>query len=83
MKKSKIMIKASRTLSRAGLRLKKHSPEILVISGVIGVIASGVMACKATTKAGAIIDERKDQIDEIRECEKVHENDLEEIFIFT
>ena len=77
MKKSTIMIKAGRTLSRAGLRLKKHSPEILVISGVIGVVASGVMACRATTKASAIIEERSNQIDEIHECEKTHENDTE------
>ena len=56
----------SRTFGRVGLKLKKHSPEILVIGGVIGGVASAVMACKATTKASDIIDEAKEQVDKVK-----------------
>lgn len=53
----------SRNFNRLGLQVKKHSPEILVVAGVIGVVASAVMACKATTKVNDILGEAKEQID--------------------
>lgn len=61
--KNALVEKASRTFCKAGLKLKKHSPEILVVGGVVGLVASGVMACKATTKLSAILDDSKEQID--------------------
>ena len=53
--------------NRKLLVVKKYSPEILVTVGIVGVIASTVMACKATTKAHEVLDkakEKKDKIDE-------------------
>lgn len=47
--------------------VKKHSPEILIVSGVIGVVASTVLACKATTKIGDILDNSKEEIETIKE----------------
>lgn len=41
----------------AGLKLKKHSPEILLIGGIVGVIATVVLACRATTKVGEALSE--------------------------
>ena len=61
--KNALVEKTSRTLCKAGLKLKKHSPEILVVGGVVGLVASGVMACKATTKLSAILDDSKEQIE--------------------
>lgn len=57
--KTNIMTKASRLVNNAGLQLKKHSPEILVGVGIVGTVASTVLACKATTKVGKILDETK------------------------
>lgn len=57
--------KITRTIHRAGLKLKKHSPEILVAAGTVGVVAGTVMACKATTKLSTILEESKEQIDQI------------------
>ena len=68
MKINNLVNGATRTFNRAGLKLKKHSPEIMVTAGVIGVVASAVMACKATTKASSIVDEMKEEMDEIREA---------------
>lgn len=67
MSKTNIMNTLSRSLGKTKLGLKKHAPEILVITGVIGTVTSAVMACKATTKAGAIIDEMKDNMEKIHE----------------
>lgn len=47
--------------------VKKHSPEILATIGVVGVVSSAVMACKATTKLNDILNDSKDTIDKIKE----------------
>lgn len=67
MNKTEIMNKAVRSLHRVGLKLEKYSPEILVTVGVIGTVTGAVMACKATTKASAIMEEAKYRIDCIKE----------------
>ena len=54
-----------RSFHRTGLKLKKHSPEIMVIGGCIGAVASAVLACKATTKAGDILEKAQEKIDAI------------------
>ena len=65
MKNNNLVNSATRTLNRAGLKLKKHSPEIMVTAGVVGVVTSAVMACKATTKAGSIIEEKNSEMAKI------------------
>lgn len=55
----------TKPLAKAKFNLTKHSPEILVVGGIIGGVASAVMACKATIKAKDILDESKDTIDAI------------------
>ena len=68
MNKTELLNSVSRTFHRAAFKLKKHSPEILVVSGVIGVVGSAVMACKATTKLDGILENAKENIDKIHEC---------------
>lgn len=68
MSKSNIMNNVTRTFGRMGLKLKKHSPEILIVAGVTGVVTSAVMACKATTKINTITENAKQQIDDIHEA---------------
>lgn len=53
---------------RAELILKKNSPDILIVAGAVGVVASIVLACKATLKFEEIKKERKEKLDEIEEC---------------
>lgn len=65
MKKLEIMNSLSRTVHKVGFQLKKHSPEILITAGVVGTVASAVMACKATTKVGAILDKTKENIEDV------------------
>ena len=56
---------ATRAFHNVGFQLKKHSPEILVVTGVVGGVASAVMACKATTKVNFVLEETKAQVDVI------------------
>lgn len=67
MKKLKVKLpaKVTRTFYGAGHQLKKHSPEILVVAGVVGTVASAVMACKATLKVHDVICDAKDDIEDI------------------
>lgn len=79
MKKEEILKSLTRSLSRTGLKFKKHSPEILIVAGVTGVVASTVMACVATTKVSAIIEETKENIDTIHNVS----NDVELSEVYT
>ena len=63
--KTEIIATLTRTFNRTGLKIKKHSPEILLATGTVGVVASTVMACKATLKVEEIVDEAKEKIDTI------------------
>lgn len=65
--KTEIMKSVNGVTSKAVMKLKKHSPEILVVAGVVGAVASAVIACKATTKVSRINEEAKDSIDTIHE----------------
>lgn len=65
MKMFKIPTNISRTLSKTGFKIKKHSPEILVAVGTVGVVVSTVMACKATLKVDAVMDDTKKKVNKI------------------
>jgi hypothetical protein len=65
MTKVELMNSVSRTFHKVGFALKKHSPEILVVAGVVGGVTSAVMACKATTKVSAILEDTKKDIEGI------------------
>ena len=65
MNKTELMNMLTRKIHKVGFELKKHSPEILVTVGVVGTVATTVMACKATTKAGDILDEFNSNMDDI------------------
>lgn len=50
--------------------VKQHSPEILIVSGVVGVVASTVLACRATLKVSEVLEESKELIDTIHEVKE-------------
>lgn len=65
MKKMEIANKVTRSFGKVGFKLKKHSPEILIVAGVVGTVSSAIMACKATTKLNGILEDSKTQIEQI------------------
>lgn len=65
--KTEIMKSVNGVASKTVMKLKKHSPEILVVAGIAGTVVSAVLACKATTKVAEILDETKGTLDTIHE----------------
>lgn len=65
--KTEIMKSVNGVTSKAVIKLKKHSPEILVVAGIAGTVVSAVLACKATTKVAEILDETKGTLDTIHD----------------
>lgn len=65
--KTEIMSKATRAFHKVGFKIQKHSPEILLVTGIVGVVGSAVMACRATTKVNDILEDTKHQVDTINE----------------
>lgn len=65
--KTDIMKNVTRNFNKLSFQLKKHSPEILVVAGVVGAVTSAVMACKATTKVHDILEDTKTKVDQVHE----------------
>ena len=76
MNKNEIVKKASSAFGKVNIKLRKHSPELLIAAGVVGTVVSAVLACKATTKLSTILDESKGNIETIHKCE--NDKEMEE-----
>lgn len=56
-----------RTVARTVLTTKKHSPEILTVTGVAGMVTGTVMACKQTLKV------EEAMMDHMRDLDKINQ----------
>lgn len=65
--------KLTRTVNRAGLKLKKHSPTILVTAGIVGVVGSTVLACRATLKLNEVLEPERDDLAKVHEYAETHD----------
>ena len=69
-----------KSFKKAQLTVRKHSPEILMVAGVIGTVAGAVMACKETLELEDVLDECKQEKMELKEqyamCEEYSEDAL-------
>ena len=61
----KLTKNVGKAFSKTKLQIQKHSPEILIIGGAVGVVTSAVMACRATTKLSKVMDEHKATVKQI------------------
>ena len=74
--KNKLITKACTNLQKVTYKARKHSPEILIVTGVIGIVGSAIWACVNTTKVGDVLDEAKEKIDDIHaEAEEAAEKE--------
>lgn len=82
----------TRSFHKVGFKFKKHSPEIFIVAGVIGTVASAVMACKATTKLERILADSKEKVEHVHKVledetlckKKVIENDeIKEVVVYS
>lgn len=64
----KFMNSIVRAYHMAGFKLRAASPEILVVTGVVGTVVGAVMACKATLKLDDILDEAGETIENVNKA---------------
>ena len=55
----------NKSLGRPALVVMKYSPEILVYAGVVGVVASTVLACRATLKVNEVMAQYQPDLNNI------------------
>lgn len=65
MNKTEIMNKVTRTFHKAKFKVKKHSPEILMLAGIGTGVVCVVSACKATLKVNEVAENAKEDIEAI------------------
>lgn len=70
MNKTELVSKISRGFHKFGFQVQKHSPTILVGAGVVGIVASAVLACKSTTKLDSVLKESGERVERIHQCEE-------------
>lgn len=66
----------TRAIGRKSLVLRKNSPNVFFAAGVVGVVASTVMACRATLKLSETLDEIKKDVDNVNEIVPITEGDV-------
>lgn len=64
----------TRTLHRQVLTIKKNSPHILFVSGMIGFLGTTILASKATLKAAPIFEDLKEEIQHVNELHSSKES---------
>lgn len=47
-------------INQTGLKIKKYSPEILMVAGIVGTVTAAVTACKATLKVKDVMSEKEE-----------------------
>ena len=57
--------------------VKKKSPEIFIVAGIVGGITSAVLACKATLKLDEILEEHKETMTKVHKKEEQAKTDPE------
>lgn len=69
--KNSILTKATtavtKTAQKTKLKAMKHSPDIFIGIGIVGVIGSAVIACKKTLELPDILEEKRTKINEIND----------------
>lgn len=70
----------TRKFYKLGFQLKKHSPELLVGAGVISAVTTTVLACKATLKVNAVLDETKINLKKIEVAGEKGQTEAGEVY---
>lgn len=53
---------------KIALKVKEHTPEILLVGGIAGTVIGTVLGCKATVKAKEVVKDVKEDMAKIAEC---------------
>lgn len=75
--------------NKGRLTVKQYSPEILVVTGIVGVVTSAVMACKATRRIDPVLEEHKQNAEAVHKKyatvkdDKAEKHDLTKVYMKT
>lgn len=56
----------SNIITKGIAKMKQNSPEILIVTGVVGVVVATVKACKASRKLDSVLDDHKQDVEDIK-----------------
>lgn len=76
--KNELMNKIGNAVNKTKFTIVKHSPEILMVTGIVGVVTTTILACKATLEVGEVLDQHAGKIDEIKSAEITEEHTEED-----
>lgn len=62
------LTKVSESFNKLSFQIKKNSPAILVGTGIVGVVATVILGCKASTKVEGILADTKEKVKVIHEA---------------
>lgn len=58
-----------RAVGRNALLIQKASPEVLLAAGIVGLVGSTVLACRATLKVSDVLDDAKEKLELVKTTE--------------
>ena len=70
MNKNDILSSASSLVKKTGFKIKKHSPEICQAVGIVGMVGTVILACKATLKLPKKTEILENHLKKIKENDK-------------
>jgi len=75
----KVVNVATKTFFKVAGKVKRFSPEILLVAGVAGVTTGAILACRATLKLEKVVSEAEQDIQEVknRRTEEYYETEVE------
>lgn len=76
----KVATTATRLFFKGVGKVRRFSPEILMVAGVAGVVTAGVLACKATLKLEDVVEKAGQDIEDVKDRRTVNEFDTETEF---
>lgn len=62
-----VKTKAVNLAKKVGFKLEKNSPQLFLVGGIVGGVGAAVLACMATLKAPAIVEEAREDLQVIRD----------------
>lgn len=75
-----VPVKVTRNIHRQLLKTKKNSPHIFFFGGIVGVVGSTVLACRATLKLETLADEIKTDVDNAKAVDDMVKQDEKEYY---
>lgn len=67
-----IPAKVSSAVGRQALKLDASSPKLLFVGGVVGMVGSTVLACRATLKLEEVVEETRLELDKAKSVRETH-----------